>query len=169
MARGDKPYLRKSTDRKAQISLVSGTDALHQFGFVPRKWTVINLSTLSTNGLTLVTTKGSFQRLSWISWKRMTGCGMIVYCTSLHNVESHSVSSLAWIYVGITYRGRGFIRNYTEHKTRGRRPRVLCECFMRGAILDKTKAEVCNPLIFFTPDQPFVTRRWKNCPSPAAK
>ena len=46
-----------------------------------------------------------------------------------------------------------------EHKTRGGRPRVLCECFMRGAIPDKTKAEVCNPLILFTPDQPFVTCR----------
>ena len=27
VARGDKPYLRKSTDRKAQISPVSGTNA----------------------------------------------------------------------------------------------------------------------------------------------
>ena len=46
-----------------------------------------------------------------------------------------------------------------EHKTRDRRPRVLCKCLMRGAIPDKTKVEVCNPLIFFTPDQPFVTCR----------
>ena len=35
-----------------------------------------------------------------------------------------------------------------EHKTRGRRPRVLCECFRLGAIPDKTAASVCNPYIY---------------------
>ena len=65
---------------------------------------------------------------------------------------------------------------YTGHKTRASwktpaRPQaeVLCECFMQGAIPDKTKAEVCNPLIIFTPDQPFVTCRWKIFPHPQLK
>ena len=34
-----------------------------------------------------------------------------------------------------------------EHKTRGRRPRVLCSCFMLGVIPDKTAASVCNPYL----------------------